>query len=154
VDGLAEEAGVTSGAFHGHFLSKADVFQAAAVAGLVELPQVIETLRAKGGDNWLGKFTDFYMSFKRTGELRESCALQSLTAEVARAGEETKIAYEAEMLRLIEAIAAGLSHGIWLSAAKHHRRFSHCFQVESLWHERSTAPRWELRSQIRLQQLS
>jgi TetR/AcrR family transcriptional repressor of nem operon len=111
VDGLAKEAGVTSGAFYGHFPSKADAFQAAAVAGLVELHQAIEMLRAREGDKWLGKFAEFYMGFKRTCDLRESCALQSLTPEVARAGQETKAAYEAEMLKLIEAIAAGLVRG-------------------------------------------
>lgn len=111
VDGLAKEADVTSGAFYGHFPSKADAFQAAAVAGLVELREAIETLRAKESDRWLGKFAEFYMGFKRTCDLKESCALQSLTPEVARAGKETKQAYEAEMLRLIEAIAEGLPKG-------------------------------------------
>ena len=111
VDGLAKEADVTSGAFYGHFSSKADAFQAAAVAGLVELREAIETLRTKEGDRWLGKFAEFYMGFKRTCDLKDSCALQSLTPEVARAGKETKSAYEAEMLRLIEAIAEGLLKG-------------------------------------------
>ena len=111
VDGLAKEADVTSGAFYGHFSSKADAFQAAAVAGLVELREAIETLRAKEGDRWLGKFAEFYMGFKRTCDLKDSCALQSLTPEVARAGKETKSAYEAEMLQLIEAIADGLPKG-------------------------------------------
>jgi AcrR family transcriptional regulator len=111
VDGLAKEAGVTSGAFYGYFPSKADAFQAAAVAGLVELRLAIETLRAKEADRWLEKFAEFYMGFKRTCDLKESCALQSLTPEVARAGQETKVAYEAEMLRLIEAIAEGLPEG-------------------------------------------
>ena len=108
VDGLAKEAGVTSGAFYGHFPSKADAFQAAAVAGLVELRLAIETLRAREKDRWLAKFAEFYLGFKRTCDLGESCTLQSLTPEVARAGRETKIAYEAEMLRLVEAIAEGL----------------------------------------------
>ena len=111
VDGLAKEAGVTSGAFYGHFQSKADAFEAAAVAGLVELRQAIEGLRAKEGGRWLEKFVDFYLSTKRTCHLGESCALQSLTPEVARAGQETKIAYEAELLRVIEAMAEGLTHG-------------------------------------------
>ena len=111
VDGLAKEAGVTSGAFYGHFQSKADAFQAAAVAGLVELRQGIEALRAREGVRWLAKFADFYMSTKRTCNLRESCALQSLTPEVARAGHETRIAYETEMLCVIDAIAKGLTHG-------------------------------------------
>lgn len=111
VDGLAKEAGVTSGAFYGHFRSKADAFQAAAVAGLVELRQTIEALRAKEGDKWLAKFANFYVSTKRTCELKESCALQSLTPEVARAGKETKMAFETEMLRVVDAIAEGLPNG-------------------------------------------
>ena len=111
VDGLAKEAGVTSGAFYGHFQSKADAFEAAAVAGLTELRQAIEGLRAKEGGRWLEKFVDFYLSTKRTCHLGESCALQSLTPEVARAGQETKIAYEAELLRVIEAMVEGLTHG-------------------------------------------
>jgi TetR/AcrR family transcriptional repressor of nem operon len=111
VDGLAKEAGVTSGAFYGHFSSKADAFQAAAVAGLVELRQAIEALRAKEGSGWLAKFAAFYMSTKRTCELSDSCALQSLTPEVARAGSETQSAYKAEMLRVIDAIAEGLTNG-------------------------------------------
>ncbi|MGI4944284.1 MAG: TetR/AcrR family transcriptional regulator, partial [Janthinobacterium lividum] len=32
VDGLAAQAGITSGAFYGHFRSKAEVFRVAAVA--------------------------------------------------------------------------------------------------------------------------
>ena len=111
VDGLAKEAGVTSGAFYGHFPSKAEAFQAAAVAGLVELREAIEMLRAKEGDRWLTKFADFYMSTKRTCDLRDSCALQSLTPEVARADQATRVAYEAETLRIIEAIAEGLPKG-------------------------------------------
>src|SRR5664279_6532818 len=77
VDGLAKDAGVTSGAFYGHFPSKAEAFKAAAVEGLVHLREAIEQLRAEDGDAWLKKFADFYMSVRRTCELGESCALQS-----------------------------------------------------------------------------
>ena len=108
VDGLAKEAGVTSGAFYGHFESKAAAFEAAALAGLVELREAIEGLRAQHGAAWLAKFVDFYLSTKRTCELGESCALQSLTPEVARAGRDTRAAYEAELVRVIDAVAAGL----------------------------------------------
>ena len=108
VDGLAKEAGVTSGAFYGHFPSKAEAFKAAAVAGLVELREAVEQLRASDGDAWLKNFTDFYMSTRRTCEMGESCALQSLTPEVARADNETKAAYEAELLRVVDAVAEGL----------------------------------------------
>jgi AcrR family transcriptional regulator len=108
VDGLAKEAGVTSGAFYGHFASKGDAFAAAALTGLVELRQAIERFQAEEGDGWLGRFVDFYMSTKRTCELGESCALQSLTPEVARAGRDTRVSYEVELLRVVEATADGL----------------------------------------------
>ena len=111
VDGLAKEAGVTSGAFYGHFPSKAEAFKAAAVAGLAQLREGIEELRANEGDAWLAKFVDFYMSVRRTCDLGESCALQSLTPEVARADRATKAAYEAELLGVVEAVAGGLPNG-------------------------------------------
>lgn len=111
VDGLAKEAGVTSGAFYGHFPSKADAFRAAALAGLVELREGIEHLRATQGEAWLAAFAEFYMSVRRTCDLDESCALQSLSPEVARADPETKAAYEAEMVRVAEAVAEGLGGG-------------------------------------------
>jgi TetR/AcrR family transcriptional regulator, transcriptional repressor for nem operon len=111
IDGLAKEAGVTSGAFYGHFPSKADAFKAAALAGLVELREGVKHLRAKEGDAWLGKFADFYMSVRRTCDLGESCALQSMTPEVARADHDTKAAYESEMQKVVEAVAEGLKHG-------------------------------------------
>jgi len=111
VDGLAKEAGVTSGAFYGHFPSKAEAFKAAAVAGLVQLREAIEDLRAREGEDWLATFVDFYISVRRTCDLGESCALQSLTPEVARADHNTRTAYEAELLRVAEAVAQGLPTG-------------------------------------------
>ena len=111
VDGLAKEAGVTSGAFYGHFPSKAEAFKAAAVAGLVQLREAIEDLRASEGEDWLARFVDFYMSVRRTCDLGESCGLQSLTPEVARADDGTRTAYEAELLKVAEAVAQGLPHG-------------------------------------------
>jgi AcrR family transcriptional regulator len=89
VDGLAKEAGVTSGAFYGHFPSKAEAFKAAAVAGLVQLRDGVESLQASEGSAWLEKFVDFYLSVRRTCDLGESCALQSLTPEVTRADRAT-----------------------------------------------------------------
>ena len=111
VDGLAKEAGVTSGAFYGHFPSKAEAFKAAAVAGLVQLREGIEALQASHGEAWLEKFVDFYLSVRRTCDLGESCALQSLTPEVARADRQTRAAYEGELVRVVEAVAEGLPNG-------------------------------------------
>ena len=51
------------------------------------------------------------MSVRRTCDLGESCALQSLTPEVARADRDTKAAFEAELVKVVEAVAQGLSNG-------------------------------------------
>ena len=118
VDGLAKEAGVTSGAFYGHFPSKAEAFKAAALAGLVELREGLEHLRATEGDGWLEKFVDFYMSVRRTCDLSESCALQSLSPEMARADRDAKIAYEAEMVKVVDIVAQGLGDGTLSSRRK------------------------------------
>lgn len=108
VDGLAKAAGVTSGAFYTHFSSKADVFREAVVAGLRELQSGVRGLQATSKSRWLRRFVDFYVSEKRTCAPSESCALQSLTGEVARADDETRAAYETELAGVIDATAAGI----------------------------------------------
>jgi len=108
VDGLAQAAGVTSGAFYKHFSSKADVFRDTVVAGLRELASGIRAFRETSPNGWVRRFVDFYLSDRRTCSLAESCALQSLTAEVARANDETRDAYGTELQEVIEAAAEGL----------------------------------------------
>ena len=109
VDGLAKEAAVTSGALYGHFPSKEAAFKEAVMAGLDELRAGIEALRAEHGVKWIEIFVDFYLGYKRTCELGESCTLQSLTPEVQRADSETKTAYEARMKQVAHAVADGLA---------------------------------------------
>lgn len=108
VDGLAREAGVTSGAFYGHFDSKDDAFRAAVDAGLEELHGAIVAFQRDRGDAWLKAFVDFYLDAKRTCALGESCALQSLTPEVQRAGDDIRRAFEERSLAVAAAIACGL----------------------------------------------
>jgi TetR/AcrR family transcriptional regulator, transcriptional repressor for nem operon len=108
VDGLAREAEVTSGAFYGHFASKADAFMQAVVEGMVSLRNGIEGFQTKHGEAWLEAFVDFYLGFKRTCDLSEACAFQALTPEVVRADAALHQRYETELLRVIEAVAKGL----------------------------------------------
>jgi TetR/AcrR family transcriptional regulator, transcriptional repressor for nem operon len=108
VDGLAREAGVTHGAFYGHFRSKAEAFSAAVAAGLNELRKGIETMRGEHGKGWLGAFSAFYMGYKRTCELGDACTLPSLSAEIERAGPEARAAYETGLHGVMQAVAAGL----------------------------------------------
>lgn len=109
VDGLAKEAAVTSGALYGHFSSKEAAFKEAVVAGLDELRTGIETLRTEHGAGWVEAFVDFYLGYKRTCDLGESCTLQSLSPEVQRSDGETKAAYETSLKQVAQSVADGLS---------------------------------------------
>lgn len=111
VDGLAKAAGLTSGAFYGHFKSKAEAFQAAVSAGLEELRFGIAAFQEKEGSGWLEAFADFYLSEKVTCPPGDACALPSFSPEVARADQASREAYQAGLLQLVEAVAAGLPDG-------------------------------------------
>jgi TetR/AcrR family transcriptional regulator, transcriptional repressor for nem operon len=109
VDGLAKEAEVTSGALYGHFPSKEAAFKEAVMAGIDELREAIEALRAEHGAKWVEIFIDFYLGQKRVCDLGESCALQSLTPEVQRSDDETRAAFETHMELVAHAVADGLA---------------------------------------------
>jgi TetR/AcrR family transcriptional repressor of nem operon len=111
IDALTKAAGVTNGAFYGHFKSKGAAFRTAVLAGLEELRLGIAELRASQPENWLKSFVTYYLGYKRTCDLGESCALPSLSPDVIRADDETRRAYTAELKRLIEEVAAGLRNG-------------------------------------------
>jgi TetR/AcrR family transcriptional regulator, transcriptional repressor for nem operon len=106
IDSLTKAAGVTNGAFYGHFASKRDAFQTAVLAGLEELRLGIVALKAKSGRRWFRTFVDFYLGAKRTCGLGQSCALSSLSPEVMRADAATRRAYEEELCRIIEEVAS------------------------------------------------
>jgi TetR/AcrR family transcriptional regulator, transcriptional repressor for nem operon len=72
------------------------------------LREGVRSLRAAHGARWRRPFIDFYLGPRRTCKLGESCALPSLSPEVMRADDETRAAYEAELLRLVSEVSAGL----------------------------------------------
>src|SRR6185312_4894302 len=102
VDGLAKASGVTSGAFYAYFDSKAAAFREAVVLGLRDLEGAIRALRDDAGARWIDRFAEFYAGEKRTCDLVDSCALQSLTGDVERSTPETRDAYEAELRAVID----------------------------------------------------
>ena len=108
VDGLAAQAGITSGAFYGHFRSKAEVFRAAAVAGLQRLRSGVAQFHAQPAQPWVRPFMQHYLAPPFRQGLEGGCALPSLSAEVARSDPGTRSCYEAEMLRLVDTLAASL----------------------------------------------
>jgi TetR/AcrR family transcriptional regulator, transcriptional repressor for nem operon len=108
VDSLANEAGVTSGAFYAHFKSKAEAFRAAVGAGLEDLRRGITDFRGRYGNRWRERFVDFYLTDRRTCELGDSCALQSLSADVARADVDTHVLFEEHFRDILRTVSDGL----------------------------------------------
>ncbi|MCE3607914.1 TetR/AcrR family transcriptional regulator [Massilia sp. P8910] len=111
IDGLAKQAGVTSGAFYVHFSSKEEAFTQSVVAGIVGLRDAVAALRADHGEQWVAIFIDFYLGEKRTCVLADSCALQSLVPEVGRAGAPVRAALQGHLDALVQAVADGLPPG-------------------------------------------
>lgn len=111
VDGLAKEAEVTSGAFYGHFSSKDAAFKEAVAAGIEELRAGIEKFQMTHGKGWIEPFVDFYLGEKRTCDLGESCAMQSLSTEVMRAAADVRAVYQNGMMKVADQIAKGLPSG-------------------------------------------
>ena len=109
VDGLAREAGMTSGAFYAHFSSKADAFRLAVVDGISFLREGVTKFQTRHGPKWRDRFVDFYFGERMKVGIEEACALPTFTPDVARADSSTREAYEAELDRLIETLAAGFS---------------------------------------------
>lgn len=108
VDGLAKEAGLTSGAFYAHFDSKADAFRGAIVEGLRGFTAAVVQFRERFGAGWREAFVDFYLVDRMAVELCEACVLPTLTADATRADEATREAYEAELRGLVDVVAEGL----------------------------------------------
>lgn len=107
VDGLSKEAGVTSGAFYTHFDSKAAAFRESVVRGVAEVMDGVRQLQDRYGAGWWREFVRFYLGEKRECQLAQSCGLQSLTPEVARADGLSRRAFTAELLKVAEVIAMG-----------------------------------------------
>ncbi len=108
VDGLANEAGLTSGAFYGHFTSKEKAFLEALEAGLDEVHDAITALQKDHGDDWLAAFADFYLQDRRTCDPAQACALQSLSGDVARMSEPVRRMYQNKLAQIAAAIASGM----------------------------------------------
>lgn len=111
IDTLAKEAGVTSGAFYGHFRSKEDAFLESVVAGLTEFRVGIGKFQSDRGKNWITALVDYYFGKKHRDNLEKGCALPIFSPEVIRADERVRFAYQTELVKLHEAIAAGLTIG-------------------------------------------
>ena len=107
VDGLAKEAGLTSGAFYVHFDSKAHAFRESVAQGMAELKGGVQYFQEQHGRDWWPEFVRFYLSAKRTCDLSQSCTLQTMPPEVARADEASRATFEAALREVAQALMEG-----------------------------------------------
>lgn len=107
VDGLAKEAGLTSGAFYVHFDSKAHAFRESVEQGMAELRGGVLYFQETHGRAWWPEFVRFYLSAKRKCDLSESCTLQTMPTEVARADEASRATFERALNGVAQAIVDG-----------------------------------------------
>jgi len=107
VDGLAKEAGLTSGAFYVHFGSKAEAFRESVKQGMTDLRGGILYFQQQHGRAWWPEFVRFYLSAKRTCDLSEGCTLQTMPTEVARSDDASRATFEAGLLDVARAIVNG-----------------------------------------------
>jgi AcrR family transcriptional regulator len=120
VDGIAKEAGVTSGAFYAHLGSKDGAFEAALSVGLDEVITAIPEFQLEHGKEWLAAFSDYYLGQTHRDNLSCGCAMTTLSPEVVRTKPELHAKYEEKMSQIVELMALGLignSHQECLSRA-------------------------------------
>ncbi len=108
VDAIAKAAGVTSGAFYAHFVSKDGAFTAALNVGLDEVIEAVPKFQRDAGPAWVQDFADYYLGRAHREDLACGCAMTTLSPEVVRAGPETHAAYEAKMTKIADLVADGL----------------------------------------------
>jgi len=111
VNTLAKDAGVTSGAFYGYFRSKEEAFLATVVDGLEEYRAGIKAFQTDHGADWSVALADYYVGRKHRQDLACGCALPTLSPEVIRSDRRVRSAYQTELIKLNNAVAAGLLTG-------------------------------------------
>lgn len=95
VDRIAAEAGVTSGAFYGHFRSKAAAFQAVVRVGFDRLHGAIRRFQDREAASWPEALAAWYVGEAHRSNVAGGCLLPSLSPEVVRGDEETRAAFGA-----------------------------------------------------------
>lgn len=108
VDGIAQAAGVTSGALYAHFGSKDWVFVAALEQGLEEVIDAIPVFQRDHGDKWVVAFADYYLGADHRQDLECGCAMTTLSPEVVRRDRSLHAVYEEKMTTIVTLIARGL----------------------------------------------
>ena len=107
---MAAESGVTSGSLYKHFSGKSDLFAAIVRA---ELQRSAEGFSAAAEDDVdaFEKALGAYLSLQHVDHPDRGCALPSLTAEIARADESVRAAFQKGLLGIHQALQRVVKSG-------------------------------------------
>ncbi len=108
INGLAKRAGMTSGAFYGHFSSKNQAFQEVIEKGMNDYIDTLIQLEEQYQGDWPQQFLDFYLSLEHTDDLGHSCVVPALSADVMRSDEDTKKLFSAKLEQIVVQMSSGL----------------------------------------------
>jgi len=112
VDTLAKEAGVTSGAFYGHFRSKQDCL-AAVIEGALEANAASREggLDGLSGPDWVAGMLQRYLSEQHWQSITGGCPIPTLISELPRQGPQARQAFARAAAGLIDRMASRLTDG-------------------------------------------
>ncbi len=111
VDGIAKEAGVTSGAFYAHLGSKEKAFKEILISNFEQTLLTIPGYQQEHGENWILAFTAYYLGEEHRKDRAYGCWMTALTPELTNAPSNLQELYEAQITEVIAVIAQGLGDG-------------------------------------------
>ena len=113
---LVSDAGLTNGAFYGHFASKDELIAEVIADQLARQVEQVEALPA--GMTSLAAFVADYLSPAHRDDRAGGCPSAALLDEVARGGLDTREAYTVGARRLVDAVARHLAAGDAMDAGE------------------------------------
>lgn len=104
---LMSDAGLTNGAFYSHFTSKDDLVAAVVSDQLSTQARAIQELQP--GRAGLEDFVREYLSAEHRDEVTAGCPSAALLDEIARSGDQVKLAYTAGAAAILDEVTTRLA---------------------------------------------
>jgi TetR/AcrR family transcriptional repressor of nem operon len=108
VDGLAAAADVTSGAIYSNFGSKEAFLEQVVAEQLGAEFAVIDDPDPAERRRRLAEFLHFYLSDEHCAAVADGCLMPALTADVSRANDSVREAYERRIAALVELLSPAM----------------------------------------------
>lgn len=105
VDAIASQAQVTTGAIYNQFQSKDRLFAEVVEEGLQRLVAGLEHIKEEGSEDWVAQFASYYLSKNHVASVGIGCCLPTLSFDVARADEQSKLVFTEGLEKVVGVIS-------------------------------------------------